>query len=100
MGERMAAMESFIRSASEGPPKRALRASGLMGRAEGGSALGEVDGVSEFSMLHFRILFMPGSMATRGKSRVVESSEFCQPYAFKKSPVNRKLVSIDWCNRT
>ena len=32
LGERTAAMDSFIRSASEGPPKRLLRASALMGR--------------------------------------------------------------------
>ncbi len=41
-GDSRAAMDSFIRSASDGPPRRALRASGLMGRPEGRSALGSV----------------------------------------------------------
>ena len=67
-GDRTVAMDSFIRSASEGPPKRVLRASALMGRPEGREALGSVvlvgsvEGVSEFSMLHFRSWFRPGSM--------------------------------------
>ena len=56
----MADIDSFIRSASDGPPKRELRASALMGRPEGRSALGLVvevgsaEGSSEFSMPHFR----------------------------------------------
>ena len=67
-GDRTVAMDSFIRSASEGPPKRVLRASALMGRPEGRSALGSVvlvgsvEGFSEFSMPHFKSWFMPGSM--------------------------------------
>ena len=79
-GERMAAMDSFIRSASEGPPKRALRASALTGRlgaAEvasgsvvvedslvGWEAVMEVEivGVELFSMDHLKRSFSLGSM--------------------------------------
>lgn len=68
VGDWMAAMDSFIRSASEGPPRRAERAAALRGRAGLGEVVlvvvvdGSVGGVSEFSMLHFRSWFMPGSM--------------------------------------
>ena len=63
----MVAMEDFIRSASEGPPKRACRALGLRARdGDGGEVIscGDVAGweVVEFSMLHFRSWFMLGSM--------------------------------------
>ena len=79
-GDCMAAMDSFIRSASEGPPRRALRASALRGRPEGRSALGSVvevgsvEGVSEFSMLHFRSWFMPGSMMELRRRKIDERS--------------------------
>ena len=75
-GDSTAAMDSFIRSASDGPPRRELRASALMGRPEGRSALGSVvevgsaEAVSEFSMLHFKSWFRPGSMMERRGARI------------------------------
>ena len=73
--ERIAAMDSFIRSASEGPPKRALRASGLIGRLGGAevalesavwdSSEGwEVVAEEVFSMDHLKRSFSLGSMMT------------------------------------
>lgn len=61
--DRIADMDMFIRSASEGPPKRALRASGLIGREEGvlPSAEGGV-AVEVFSTLHFRRDWRLGSI--------------------------------------
>lgn len=67
-------MDSFIRSASEGPPKRALRASGLIGRLGGAdvafeSVVGEssegweaVAEVEVFSIDHLKRSFSFGSM--------------------------------------
>ena len=60
--ERIADMDSFIRSASLGPPKREERASGLRPRSEGGAALGSLAVVLEFSTLHFRSSLSPGFM--------------------------------------
>ena len=66
--DNIAAIDCFIKSASEGPPKSELRASALIGRPEGRSALGSVvevgsaEASAEFSMLHLRSWFMPGSM--------------------------------------
>ena len=58
----IAAIDSRIRSASLGPPMSTLRASAfrLVVRGAGGGEVGEV--VEVFSRLHFRRLFMPGSM--------------------------------------
>lgn len=52
--ERIAAMDSRIKSASLGPPKRELRASGLRPRFSGGAADGSLDVEEEFSTLHLR----------------------------------------------
>ena len=60
-GERMAAMLAFIRSASLGPPKRVERTSGSRVRV-GGSAVGSLAVVVEFSTLHFRSWLSLGSM--------------------------------------
>ena len=61
----MVAMEAFIRSASEGPPKRVERALGSMGREEGGCRVAEgsveVELGTEFSMDHFKRLVRCGS---------------------------------------
>ena len=68
----MAAMDCFIKSASDGPPRRELRASALIGWPEGRSALGSVvevgsaEGCSEFSIPHLSSWFMPGSMTMCG----------------------------------
>lgn len=51
-----------MRSASEGPPKSALRASGLRWRFVGGAVDGSLAVVEEFSTLHLRSSFMPGSI--------------------------------------
>ncbi len=51
-----------MRSASEGPPNSALRASGLRWRFVGGAAEGSLAVVEEFSTLHLRSSFMPGSI--------------------------------------
>ena len=59
-GESMAAIDSFIKSASVGPPRRDLRISGSRGRLDARSALGSVvevgsaEGFSEFSIPHLR----------------------------------------------
>ena len=56
-------MDDSMRSASLGPPKRVARASGLKPRFAGGAASGSlVVVVVEFSTLHFKREFMPGSM--------------------------------------
>ena len=60
--ERMADMESFMRSASLGPPKREARASGFSPRLVGGAASGSLSVVEEFSTLHLRSSFSPGSI--------------------------------------
>lgn len=63
--ERIADMERFISSASLGPPKRALRASGLMGREEGVLLSAEgfvVVVVGVFSTLHFKRDWRLGSI--------------------------------------
>lgn len=55
VGDWMAAMEVFMRSASEGPPIKDLRASALRGRSEGFVVAGEsFRDASVFSMLHLR----------------------------------------------
>jgi len=64
-GERIAVMEEIIRSASEGPPKSAFSASGFRCRFVGGPVEGSLAVVEEFSTLHFRSSFMPGSMICR-----------------------------------
>ena len=70
-GERIAAMEEIIRSASDGPPKSALRASGFRCRFVGGPVEGSLAVVEEFSTLHFRSSFMPGSMVCKVRLVVV-----------------------------
>lgn len=55
-------MEASIKSASEGPPKREFRASGLKWRFVGGAAVGSLAVVEEFSTLHLRSSLRPGSM--------------------------------------
>lgn len=60
--EVMEAIEESMRSASEGPPKSALRASGFRLRFEGGGAFGSAAEAEEFSTLHLRSSFMPGSI--------------------------------------
>ncbi len=59
--ERIASIDSFIRSASLGPPKRAFSASALMVWV-GGAALGSVAEAEEFSTLHFRRVAIFGSI--------------------------------------
>ena len=62
-GEYSAAMADFIRSASEGPPKREERTSGLRPReADSTTLLLLVVVLSWFWMLHLRRLFSLGSM--------------------------------------
>lgn len=58
----IADMEETIRSASEGPPKRAASASGLS-VLWGGGAVGSAAVEEEFSTLHFRRVDMLGSIA-------------------------------------
>lgn len=58
----MAVMDSTIRSASEGPPMRALSAAAFKPRFVGGAADGSFAVVDEFSTDHLRSSFMPGSM--------------------------------------
>lgn len=55
-------IEESIRSASEGPPKSVLRASGFRLRFEGGGAFGSAVEAAEFSTLHLRSSFIPGSI--------------------------------------
>jgi hypothetical protein len=67
--ERMTVMEWRIRSASEGPPRRVLRASGFRGRDVDSEVVVEVVvvvvvvgwEVEEFSMPHFRRSLRAGS---------------------------------------
>lgn len=69
-GDWMAVIDSFMRSASEGPPIKDLRASALMGRVEGSSALGSAFAevlsreASVFSILHLRSWFRPESIVS------------------------------------
>ena len=72
-GERMAVMDCFIKSASEGPPKRALRASGLGGGRAVGAWGSEVSVDEAFSMLHFRSWFIPGSMVGSVERRNIQA---------------------------
>lgn len=51
-----------MRSASLGPPKRELSASGLRCLLEGGAVSRSLAVVVEFSTLHFRSSLSPGSM--------------------------------------
>jgi len=61
--ERIACIDSFRRSASLGPPKRAERASGLMLREGSAAAEGsEVVDALEFVTPHFRSSLSPGSI--------------------------------------
>lgn len=68
--ECSASIAAFIRSASEGPPKRAESISGVRPRAEESAVLLEALGASdcwvvEFWILHLRRLFMFASMLGR-----------------------------------
>ncbi len=58
----MASIEARIKSASEGPPKRALSASGFRCRFVGGAVDGSLDVVEEFSTDHLRSSLRPGSI--------------------------------------
>lgn len=60
--ESIAAIDSFMRSASLGPPKRAAIASGLRPRVVGGGADGSFRMAEEFSTPHLRSSLRPGSM--------------------------------------
>lgn len=61
----IADMEETIRSASEGPPKRAARASGLSVLCGGGAA-GSAAVEEEFSTLHFSRVDIFGSIIAVG----------------------------------
>ena len=62
VGERIAAMDCFMRSASEGPPKRAARTSVLTDRVGAGFSVVVVVEGEEFSMDHLRRLDICGSI--------------------------------------
>lgn len=55
-------MDSFMRSASLGPPKRAEIASGLRPRVVEGGAEGSLRVADEFSTPHLRSSLRPGSI--------------------------------------